>query len=574
MGFVERNSLTCSQARGLVGMYLIDDPDLTSEQRDDFEAHIVVCPSCANEYTESQRVISLVRRYWQLSPDTVALLEEAGYPTTPPFSESAPPEPSREAPMTAQAAFEDFKRRNPDFAHGYDQQVAQHRRRMLFRRIGVAAALTACIALLAYGGWNACMSTRPAAPDANLVATNAVQSPLFFAERITPAGREPVQLGEPIACQDTPQEILIAGKHRVVMNTDTTATIRSAAKAHTSGGEKYAIQLAKGELYVEVVPGHAFEVTTPNAQLTITGTKFNVRTSPAPGSNRTDLTLLKGSVRLAPGSSDWGEAVDVTAGYASTVLSNTAPSDPHKVDALAATAWARELSFRNAFTSLTAQDIPLDLDDALWSSAQTDPSKLDYEMWRDKHQDWFAAQFPWVFEAQAALADQHGIETDYINLLMVSGDIWQFNYPRPPRKLGHPIATFAPAGVGRLARHYEVDAASLLAAIRPGSDATAITDTVRPGKAWADAIDHWRLDIGTAASGGESASADDLVLFSLRAGTYLTNTRTAAYLWVTAHPAEAQRLLADEDYLADYLAALMSKNVSTGTTWAARLGSV
>ena len=570
--------LSCRKAGLLISPYLADDPDLSAEQREAFEAHLAACPRCAHEYELSTEVVDFLQNHWTTSPDTLELMERAGLR----------PKGCRSAP-------------------GHEQWSAEGRPQVAvrpwFARPSRIAAVAASIALLLGVAWLAVSRPGPPADRSNGTQGRAVAQGAaaaeFTVERITATGREALPLDEPITTGREPQELLLGGVHRVVMNADSTVTIGSRAAALASGGTSggggagaptsvgtsgvYLVLLAEGELYVEVVPGHAFEVTTPNARVAVTGTRFNVIAD----EQLTNLALLKGSVRFSGLGDDRRTvgAVDVAAGYASTVRGRAGPTAPHKVDALAVTAWARDLSTRNAVASLATEDIALDLGDDWWQPSQPDPSTLDYETWRDEHQDWFATQFPWIFQVQAALAEQHGIEADYIHLLMISGDIWQFHYPPSPRKLprprklpgqappwefDYPLTSFDPAAVERLARHYQVDAAELLAAVDPHTRADSDTPS-SAGATWPAALSRWRQDILAAAEPNAPAMDTDLILFSMRAGAHLANTRTAAYLWVTAYPAEAQRLLTDEDYFADYLAPLVPNDVSTAAAWTAEL---
>ena len=132
----------------------------------------------------------------------------------------------------------------------------------------------------------------------------------------------------------------------------------------------------------------------------------------------------------------------------------------------------------------------------------------------------------------------------------------------------------ASAGDRRVRQHH-FDPADLLATADPrarsASDTSASGDADPPGAAYAAALTRWRQDILAAAEPNAAAMDTGLILFSMRAGTYLANTRTAAYLWVTAYPAEAQRLLTDEGYCADYLAPLVPEEVSTAAVLTAEL---
>ena len=56
---------------------------------------------------------------------------------------------------------------------------------------------------------------------------------------------------------------------------------------------------------------------------------------------------------------------------------------------------------------------------------------------------------------------------------------------------------------------------------------------------------------------------NDLLLFTLRANSYLANTRTAAYLWIREHPEKAEILLDDEQYCSEYLSPLLRREFET-----------
>jgi hypothetical protein len=317
----------------------------------------------------------------------------------------------------------------------------------------------------------------------------------------------------------------------------------------------YEIQLAKGELYVEVVPGNPFTVRTANARLAITGTKFDVRAE----GDKTELTLLKGGVRLsqlaAGGAAGAAKAfVDVTAGHASAVVGRSAPTPPRQADALAATAWARGLALTNAVAAADPEADLAMLDSVRESWPQSKPADLtaiDYVQWRDEHRDWFAREFPWIFKAQKVLKDRHGIDADYIELLMVSGDIWQFHYD-PALPADQPLTKLDPLAVTRLARHCGLDEREMLrGAGLPDSTPTAASPAgaPTPGRRYADALRRWHGSLMMA--GQQDPHSDhDLMMFSLRAGRHLADARTAAYLWAKNNPEKARQLLADKEYLA------------------------
>ena len=145
---------------------------------------------------------------------------------------------------------------------------------------------------------------------------------------------------------------------------------------------------------------------------------------------------------------------------------------------------------------------------------------LDYVKWRDEHPRMASA-----FNLQQAGGKDPAGHVDYIESLMVSGDIWQFHYD-PKLPASQPLT--------------KSDSASI---------ATLPAGSPTPGQQYAEALRRWHDALAT--SGRETGeSTGDLMFFSLRASQYLAETRTAAYLWVKTHPTEAGRLLADNRYRA------------------------
>lgn len=156
--------------------------------------------------------------------------------------------------------------------------------------------------------------------------------------------------------------------------------------------------------------------------------------------------------------------------------------------------------------------------------ASRDLHRIDYASWREQHQTWFSAQFPWVFTAQATLA-RHGVDADYIELLMISGDLWQFHFD-PNHLMDAPLACNDSKGIQRLAAYYNLPASELMAIGAVGSSLPH--DPAQDCRAWHDSV--------ASASDTEGQGQTNLLLFSLRAGNYMAMTRTAAVLWADRHP--------------------------------------
>ena len=526
------NLMTCEEAKDTSLLYIKGDPSLTPEQREAFEAHLLACPACAEEHEENRWLCDLLRRYGTISESTEQLLQNAGYEVEDDWGCR-----KQYRPMTVEEGWEDLKRRCPSLAEACRRQERQKRRQKVLWRVGALAA-AACVLVAVGIGW-----LTPRAGDSNLSSSAHSSALPASVELITPEGRKPLALNLPVDAADQPQEILLSGMHRVVMNRQTTATFK-AARASTqqeaaAGAPqlRYEIELAQGELFVEVVPGHPFTVKTDNALLQITGTRFDVRAEPG----RTHLTLLKGSARFSQANAV-DQFVDVTAGHASTIAGRSAPTAPCETDALAATAWARDLALRNAIARVQPE-ADLHLLDSMhdfWPQASPiNLESIDYVKWRDDHRDWFARQFPWTFKVQKVLKDQYDIEADYIDLLLVSGDIWQFNYPRSSSQ---PIPISYTTSVTRTAWHYQIEPTELLAALDLNLPKTPsdrpVEDVI---KQYRSALGLWQSDVAGLSTTDRSEHGD-LLLFTLRAGTYLSNTRTAAWLWLRAHPEQAAAL--------------------------------
>jgi hypothetical protein len=535
------SGMTCGQAQLLMVPVWVDDPGLTQQQRDAFEAHVAACPACREDYEETQWLISTLRKHKPVAENAREIL---------PLSVGSVVARGSGGqdlhPMTDEQGWEDLKRRCPSLAEACRWQEREKELRRVAWRIGTLAA-AACILIAISIGWLTLRNSNPG-QSASRIAINSNGSSDAFAELVTDQGRKPLALNRPMATADQPQEILLGGMHRVVMNRNTKATFAAApaltrGDAPQDGKVPYEIQLAQGELYVEVVPGHPFTVRTGNARLDITGTKFDVLA----GDDKTELVLLKGSVRFSQAAAA-DKFVDVIAGHASAIIGPSAPSVPRETDALATTAWARGLALTNAIARIQP-DADLHLLDSIrdyWPQPKPkDLDSIDYAKWRDDHREWFVREFPWTFKVQQVLKEQRGIEADYVELSMISGDIWQFNYPRPR---GEPIPVFSAAGIKRIAAHYGTEPTGLLASVAPGAvDALPNQSLANAAGQYQAALRLWHSDIAALSTGVREAKSEnrrnDLLMFTLRAATYLNNTRTAAWLWTREHPEKAAALL-------------------------------
>jgi ferric-dicitrate binding protein FerR (iron transport regulator) len=306
----ERSSgMACQEALRLLDRTALDDARITREQADALALHVACCPQCEKAFYRSVGM----NEDGSFTAETEACLAQLPAPT-----------------MTVEEGWQDLLGRCADLAEAYYREERRRHVRQVLGRIGRVAAVAACLAVVLVGAWLLVGPSKCVSPIA----------PRGYAQWVTETGRQALTLGQRVRTETQRQEIWLGGMHRVVMNQNSSATFG------ISDHGTYEVQLANGELYVEVVPGHPFTVRTGNALLSVTGTKFDVKTD----SQKTELMLLKGSVRFS--SLSQGQAVDVTAGCRSGVLGEAGPTVPVAIDATAITAWARDVSLANAVVPL------------------------------------------------------------------------------------------------------------------------------------------------------------------------------------------------------------------------------
>lgn len=529
--------MTCEEAQLLMSPYMVADPGLSQDQREAFEAHVTVCQACRREYEEDRELIALVREHWPWATQAAEkLLERAGTVAL-----------GRDGLTRVTVEGQERESGILRLAGPPGVRPVEHRRGWLLARLGLAAAVAACIVAGAGIGWMTLRSDGTGVsvkPEALVSKSQDSTQASAFAELVTSSGRRSLDLCQPVQTACQPQQVVLGGMHRVVMNSNTAATFCAAAAEHPGQFRRdratYEVRLSQGEIYVEVVPGHPFIVRTGNALLTIAGTIFDVRAE----SGQTELTLVEGSVRFRQVGAADHQSVEVVAGHASSIVGRSAPSTPGEVDAVAAVAWARQAILTDLIAQAGPDEDLSDLNPDGWlQPSPPDLDSIDYEAWLESHREWFSRRFPWIFRAQKVLREANGIQADYVELLMISGEVWQFHYPRPWNRL--PVV-FDPAAVRRVAKHFKVESAHLLKAVAgPEAGVGGPADSVRqsrmdPAEAYLSAMRDWRSDIARAAARGERPPTD-LLLFTLRASTYLTNTRTAAHIWIREDSEKAEQ---------------------------------
>jgi hypothetical protein len=323
-----------------------------------------------------------------------------------------------------------------------------------------------------------------------------------------------------------------------VMNAGTRLSIVPLAENNRVG---CLVSLALGEICVRAEhDGNPFVVRTAHGWATITGTTFDVKAT----ATDTTLVVAEGSVRFEslrrpfPATSGDKAAVQVEAGQQSTIAaSSLLPSTPRACNARALTAWARanrgalQAAERTPAGDLSVHELPLLA--VPWVEVQTDLDRIDYAARIEQKREWFQQQFPWIFELRDALRAENrrppGDTLDYSVLLMQSGDIWRFAYPRADASRQ---VEQDPNGLLRAAVQYGRDELWLE---RQGLVVPPATGRGRQATGEA-AFEQWVRTIETDAD-LHGQDVDWRVLReTLDACRYLVETRTLAILWLSRDP--------------------------------------
>ena len=378
-----------------MALFIADDPDLTDKQHLDFQEHLQNCPECAKEYEESKFVIELAKEHWQISDDTLALIEKAGK--------------SYKPKMTVEEGWQDLLRRCPDLA-------ASVRKQKSFQLILRAGTVAAClvVGILTWMVFSIYSKPQTLPRDSSLQQVASAFKPSVKVELVTDTGNISVPIDEEITSKDALKILLINDKHQMVVNTYTSLSIKSLAENAQIG---CLVKLAKGQIYTQVEhDGNPFVVDTVHGQAVITGTTFDVKVT----DDSTTLVVSEGTVQFE---SEKG-TVKVTAGQTSKIVGQSAPSIPLSCNTAELTAWATGYKPGPALAQAESSTDPLDLPLSL-RKVPIVLEETDYDHWVEKHRDWFKREFPWTFQLKDALAKE-GVEVDYPELLIQSGNVWQF----------------------------------------------------------------------------------------------------------------------------------------------------
>ena len=503
MDYLPDKPMTCYQAQLTMALHMKDDSGLTTKRRHAFEVHLRSCPKCAQEYEEAKRVMDLVVEYWPEKPENKAIFERAKQPAKP--------------RMTVEKGLKDLLRRCPDLAEGLKRQ----KRMRFIRRAGAVAA---CL-ILALSAWLT-LSIQPKADQKPQIIeepvpqqVTSVPKPTIKIELVSDTGNMLIPANQEISTSaDELKTLVINNKHRMVMNANTILSIEPQVNNNRVG---CMVKLASGEIFTHVEhDGNPFIVGTRYGQAVITGTTFDVKITDSSAA----LVVSEGTVQFESNKA----TVNVTAGYSSEIAANSAPTSLIACDATELMAWATaykpELVLTQAESYTDRWELPL-------PSLRREPIVLeetDYGSWVEQKRDWFKQEFPWIFQLKHVLAKE-GIEVDYPELLIRTGDIWQFVYPGASETR---IAVLNQESFVKAASHYGFDEKWLLKAMPAAQFLSAGSVKAKGGVLSLQAFEKWRERFETAQYQSPGDIETETPLNFLRASTYLANCRTLAWLCV------------------------------------------
>jgi len=477
--------MDCKQAEILMMPHLMGHPEPGSNQYAQFEAHLVSCPACAEEYQETRETIAFINAH---KADFARALEAI--------------ESKTDQQTTVEQGW-----RAIEAKLDYIEAQRQKRKWAPIRRV---AAVAACIMVAATLFLT--FSKSPRAP----ISTPAQVASDFSIELLYNSGPISVAAGQQVkTAPGQLQTLIINHRHRVTMNANTTLRVYPYSQAARPGCR---INLASGQILAHVQSDTGpFLVATAHGKAIITGTVFDIKA----GSTATTLVVSRGQVNFQ---SPKG-IVDVSAGLVSRIVGDAAPTEPVSCNAAELTAWATRHDLGTALAKIQPNPDTYKLSE-LWPAAISGPinlERINYQVWLKDKRDWFEKEFPWIFELQGALGEQ-GIELDYPRLLIESGDLRQFAYPAasPTR-----IPSLDPNSLLKTAAGHGLNKEWLLRNV-DGASGAENAPTAKNRFTGLAAFQEWADNLNRALNSTQEPDPA-ILLYSLHAATYLANTRTL--LW-------------------------------------------
>lgn len=486
--------MDCKEAQILLAPHIMGELDSDSRSHD-LQVHLFSCQACSQEYEAVKETIEFIDEHKALFAEAFETIDK---------ERAAEQEEIKRSWQAIQAKLVKIK--------------AQEKRAKLRRVLWRATAAAACF-VIGISVWLTLSNSK--IPEKPIPQKTALApAPSIKIDLVSDNGNVAISAGTEIKTTASEMKTLILnGKHHMLLNSDTALLIEPLLDNERVG---CIVKLTSGEIFTHVKhDGNPFVVSTAHGKAIITGTTFDVKVT----DTITTLVVSEGTVQFE---SEQG-TVEVAPGQISRIVANSAPTKPVSCNTAELTAWATGYEIKTTLAKIKSFSEGYDLTD-LWFSAMSGPIDLeaiDYKDWIEKKRDWFKREFPWIFQLKDSLAKE-GVEVDYPELLIHSGDVWQFVYPdvSPAR-----IPVLNTDSLLRAASRYGYDREWLVENV---STVKSVIDSPMVAKSkFTDlkAFEQWSRYFEDLKKSSMELDADTL-LYSLHASTFLANTRTLAWLGI------------------------------------------
>jgi hypothetical protein len=520
--------MDCKKAQLLIVPHILGDLEHSSRQCQWLKAHLLSCQFCAEEYKYSKKTIEFINTHKVEFATAFESIDK---------NKVAEQEEIKKSWQGIQAklAKSDVQEKQAKF------------RRTLWKITAAAACIVIGISL-----WFT-LSNSNTFEESTTQQVAIAPAFSFKIELLSDNGTVIIPAGQVISTSTGELKTLVLNdKHQLIMNTNTTLSIKPTISDERIG---CIVKLALGQIYSHVEPdGNPFVVSTAHGKAIITGTTFDIRATDA----TTTLVVAQGIVQFE---SEKG-VVEVTAGQTSKIVDRSVPTQPLPCNTVELTAWATQHELKTTLAKVEDVSDTFDLTDLGLPviSGPIDLENMDYKNWVKENRDWFNREFPWIFYLKDALA-QEGIYVDYPELLMKSGDIWQFVYPKV---LSSRIPVLNPNSILKVISQYGFDEQWLTANIPV---AKLVNDKPAAAKnrfIGLKAFEEWMRCFEQVHQSPASLNSGTL-LYSLHASIYLANTRTLAWFSIN----NGQKFFEPEDKTS--VLALLQTEVNTANKLTERI---
>jgi hypothetical protein len=376
--------MDCKEAQILFAPHIMGDLEHGPGFYSQLEAHLLSCQACRERYGIRNQTIAFIEQHKVIFAEALRTPEE---------KKAAEKEEIELSWKRIEARLDEL-----EVQERKEKQAKFHR--LVVRVSAIAACLVVGIStFLTYSIYLKPKTALKPSVRIELVSDNG--------NILIPADRQ-------IVSSDELKTLIIDGRHRMVMNTNTILAVESLRENDNTG---CLVKLDTGRIYAHVEhEGDPFIVDTVHGKAVITGTTFDVKVT----DESTTLVVSEGTVQFE---SEKG-VVKVAAGQTSEIVGQSAPSIPLSCNIAELTAWATGDKAKPALAQVESNAHPGELS----LSLRKEPiilEETDYTTWVEQKRGLFKQNFPWIFQLKDALA-QEGIKVDYPELLIKSGDVWQF----------------------------------------------------------------------------------------------------------------------------------------------------